>query len=115
MKINSRLLAVQLLGQWNRISQVHLSLNYGCSCNGSLPGLAVNDLEINIIDFLNEKYSHEAGFVKWLRKYAQYIEGTTGSVSELLKNIALEPPPPNITMRVLKDLSNTIESLNKTH
>ena len=115
MKINTGLLAVQLLGQWNRISQVHLSLSYGCSCNGSLPGLAVNDLEINIIDFLNDKYSNEVDFVKWLKKYAQYKKGTTGSVSELLKNIAIEPPSPSITMRVLKDLSNTIESLNETH
>jgi len=50
------LAAIELLGQWNRISQVHLALGSGCMCAGSMPGLAVSDLEINILDFLKEKY-----------------------------------------------------------
>jgi len=115
MKVNTALLAVQLLGQWNRLSQVHLSLSSGCGCAGSMPGIAVTDLEINIIDFLYEKYKKEVAFDQWLKHYAQYREGSTGSLSELLKNIAIQPPSKSLATRVLNDLSNTIKSLNKSH
>lgn len=115
MKVNTSLLAVQLLGQWNRLSQVHLSLSYGCSCAGSMPGIAVTDLEINIIDFLCEKYKKEVAFDQWLKQFAQYREGHMGSLSDLLKNIAIQPPSKSLATRVLNDLSNTITSLNKSH
>lgn len=115
MKVNTSLLAVQLLGQWNRLSQVHLSLSSGCSCAGSMPGIAVTDLEINIIDFLCEKYKKEVAFDQWLKQFAQYREGHMGSLSDLLKNIAIQPPSKSLATRVLNDLSNTITSLNKSH
>jgi hypothetical protein len=109
------LTAIQLLGQWNRVSQVHLSLGAGCMCNGAMPGLAVSDLELNILDYLNEKYQKNIDFNNWLRIHAQYQEGLTGSLSELLKNIAIHPPSIPLAVKVLKDLSNTISSLDERH
>ena len=72
-------------------------------------------LEINIIDFLCEKYKKEVAFDQWLKQFAQYREGHTGSLSDLLKNIAIQPPSKSLATRVLNDLSNTITSLNKSH
>ena len=65
-KINPALLSVQLLGQWSRISQVHLGLGASCQCAGEIPGIAVSDLELNIMEDLLENYKHDAQFTHWL-------------------------------------------------
>jgi hypothetical protein len=84
-------------------------------CAASLPGLAVSDLEINILDYLKNKYVRDIDFLNWLGLHAKYQEGLSGSLSDLLKNMAISPPQPSLAMKVLKDLANTIDSLQESH
>lgn len=107
--------AITLLGQWNRLSQVHLSLGAGCMCVGSLPGLAVSDLEIHILEYLREKYDKHSSMGQWLSEHAEYKEGLSGSITELLKSISTHPPSTQLALQVLKDLGNTIASLDASH
>lgn len=115
MNTKVTLSAIELLGQWNRISQVHLSLGSGCMCSGSMPGLAVSDLEIDILEFLKEKYRHEKEFLTWLKTSNSMLENTSVNISQVLKNFAIQPPSTSLAMKILGDLKNTIASLNETH
>jgi len=115
MNTKVALSAIDLLGQWNRISQVHLALGSGCMCAGAMPGLAVSDLEINIFEFLEEKYGQEKEFTDWLAQVTQKRRDLSGIVADLLKNIVTKPPSSALATKVLKDLKNTISSLNDSH
>ncbi len=84
-------------------------------CSGAMPGLAVSDLEMNIFEFLEEKYNHEKEFTQWLNEHRQIKQKLNGSIAELLKSFAIKPPSSTLALKILKDLKNTISSLNESH
>ena len=88
--------ALQMLGQWNRICGGHISLASGCSCGVAVPNIRVQDFEEQILDYLHGRHGG-----KWT------------SIGELLGGIArnAEPAGPAI----LADLQRTFESFEQQH
>ena len=88
--------ALQLLGQWNRISGGHIALSAGCSCGVAVPGVRVQDFEEQILEYLHGRHG-----------------GGWKSVTDLLGAIArgAEPAGPAI----LQDLQRTLESFEQQH
>jgi hypothetical protein len=88
--------ALQLLGQWNRISGGHVALSAGCSCGVAVPGVRVQDFEEQILDYLHGRHG-----------------GRWKTISELLTGIArgAEPAGPAI----LQDLQRTLDSFEQQH
>ena len=114
-KINPALLSVQLLGLWSRISQVHLGLGASCQCAGEIPGVAVSDLELNILEYLHGKYQHDAQFTAWLSLEPNEPSVMKSSLTALLKAMATQTPERALALRVLQDLQRTLESLQQAH
>jgi hypothetical protein len=52
----SSVLAVQLLGSWNRLANGHVALSAGCSCGVADSQLRVQDFEQDILDFLRGRH-----------------------------------------------------------
>jgi len=93
---NPAVLALQLLGAWNRIARGHVSLSAGCSCGVGFTGLMVQDFEAQILEFLEGRHGRRAD-----------------SVAALLTAIA-KSPGENATP-ILCDLARTIESFEAQH
>jgi len=89
-------LAIQLLGQWNRIAGGHISLASGCSCGVAVPNVRVQDFEEQILEYLQGRHG-----------------GTWKSITDLLGGIArnAETAGPAI----LQDLQRTFESFEQQH
>ena len=49
-------LAIQLLGQWNRIAGGHVALAAGCSCGVAVPNVRVQDFEEQILEYLHGRH-----------------------------------------------------------
>ena len=89
-------LAIQLLGQWNRIAGGHVALASGCSCGVAVPNIRVQDFEEQILDYLRGRHG-----------------GGWKSIGDLLTGIArnAEASGPAI----LADLQRTFDSFEQQH
>ena len=89
-------LAIQLLGHWNRIAGGHVALAAGCSCGVAMPNVRVQDFEEQILEYLHGRHG-----------------GSWKSISDLLSGIArnTEEAGPAI----LQDLQRTFESFEQQH
>ena len=94
--VQPAVLAVQLLGHWNRIAGGHVALASGCSCGVAVTNLRVQDFEEQILEYLRDRH-----------------DGSWTSISELLAGIArnIEAAGPAI----LQDLQRTFESFEQQH
>ena len=94
--VQPAVLAIQLLGQWNRISGGHVALASGCSCGVAVPNIRVQDFEEQILEYLQGRHG-----------------GSWKSIAELLGGIArnTEKAGPAI----LADLQRTFESFEQQH
>ena len=108
---------MQLLGRWTRASQGHISLGAGCGCGGAVGGVQVQDLEINILDYLLGKYGPASAVAAMLRDTARHREGEAGSLGALLQAIARREvaAPIELQTSVLDDLNQTIDSFDQMH
>jgi hypothetical protein len=89
-------LALQLLGQWNRIAGGHVALSAGCSCGVAVPGVRVQDFEEQILEYLQGRHG-----------------GSWKKISDLLAGIARGTEPAGAAM--LEDLQRTFESFEQQH
>jgi hypothetical protein len=89
-------LALRLLGAWNRIAQGHVALSAGCSCGVASGNVRVQDFEEQILEYLQGRHGNVAG-----------------SISELLTGIAKSPEKGS--MPLLSDLERTIDSFEQQH
>lgn len=48
--------ALRLLGAWNRLAQGHVALAAGCSCGVGVSNLRVQDFEEDILEFLRGRH-----------------------------------------------------------
>jgi hypothetical protein len=87
-----------LLGKWTRLAQGHVLVGGNCSCGFSGGNLQVADFEQQILDYLGGRYA-------WM--------GKSGSISELLREIATQPKGDSLAL--LADLDRTLESFDETH
>ena len=98
--VQPAVLAIQLLGQWNRISGGHIALASGCSCGVAVPNLRVQDFEEQILEYLHGRHG-----------------GTWKSIGELLGGIARgsENEASAAGAAILQDLQRTLESFEQQH
>jgi hypothetical protein len=93
-------LAIQLLGQWNRIAGGHIALASGCSCGVAVPNIRVQDFEEQILDYLHGRHG-----------------GSWKSIGDLLTGLArgLENEASASGPAILADLQRTFESFEQQH
>jgi hypothetical protein len=89
-------LALRLLGAWNRIAQGHVALSAGCSCGVASSNVRVQDFEEQILEFLQGRHGSKAA-----------------SITELLTGIARSGGEG--AMALLSDLERTIDSFEQQH
>lgn len=107
--------AMQLLGKWTRVAQGHISMGMGCACAGGMEGVPASDLEINILDYLYQKYGPSSPVAKLMREHAGYQEFTSGRLTDLLKAVATKPLIQELARQLMSDLAKTIESFEAMH
>src|SRR3954470_18223335 len=89
-------LALRLLGAWNRIARGHVALSAGCSCGVATSNVRVQDFEEQILEYLQGKHG-----------------SVPGSIAELLTGIAKSGG--GNSMAILADLERTIDSFEQQH
>ena len=89
-------LAIQLLGHWNRIAGGHVALAAGCSCGVAMPNVRVQDFEEQILEYLHGRHG-----------------GSWKSISDLLTSIARNGE--SAGPAILQDLQRTFESFEQQH
>lgn len=107
--------AMQLLGKWTRVAQGHLPMGMGCACAGGMEGVPASDLEVNILDYLNQKYGATSVVAKLMQDHAGYQENMAGRLADLLKAIAVQPMVADMAQGLLDDLATTIDSFEAMH
>lgn len=107
--------AMQLLGKWTRVAQGHLPMGMGCACAGGMEGVPASDLEVNILDYLHQKYGPTSMVAKLMQEHAGYQESTAGRLADLLKAIAIQPLRAELAQGLLNDLATTIDSFEAMH
>ena len=94
--VQPAVLALQLLGHWNRIAGGHIALASGCSCGVAVPNLRVQDFEEQILDYLHGRHG-----ASWK------------SIGELLGRVARNDEAAGPA--ILEDLQRTFESFEQQH
>jgi hypothetical protein len=109
------LTAVKLAGRWARVAQGHVGLSgLPCSCGLGFVAIGVAEFEQHLLDYLHDKHGADAGIAA-LFQAAGYAEGRSGSVSELLRRLAVLPPPAAQAADLLADLERSIDSFETAH
>lgn len=91
-------LAVQLLGSWNRLANGHVALSAGCSCGVADSQLRVQDFEQDILDFLRGRHP---------------IALRADSIQTLLTDLARHAD--DRARPVLVDLARSLDSFEAQH
>lgn len=94
---------MRLLGKWTTLAQGHVLFGAaGCSCGVAAPGVSVQDLEDQILQYLRGKYPAAA---------------KPANVAALLRAIAADPPGADgdASLALLSDLECTLESFDELH
>lgn len=89
-------LALRLLGAWNRLAQGHVAMSTGCTCGVGASNLRVQDFEEQILEFLRDKHGANAG-----------------SIPDLLT--AIVKAGGEGARALLSDLERTIDSFEQQH
>ena len=93
---SASVVALRLLGAWNRIARGHVALAAGCSCGVGVASLQVQDFEEQILEFLHGRHAARAQ-----------------SIPELLTAIARSGGEE--ARAILADLERTIDSFEQQH
>jgi len=80
--------ALQLLGRWKRFSQTLKPYEPPCACCPELAPQTPEDLEYSLVCHLSERHYGNETVRALLVEGAAYVQGTTGSVVQLLQNVA---------------------------
>jgi len=93
---------MRLLGKWTTLAQGHVLFGgAGCSCGVAAPGVSVQDLEDQILEYLRGKYPAAA---------------KPANVAALLRAIAAQPAGAETeSLALLGDLERTLESFEELH
>jgi len=110
--------AMQLLGRWTRMAQGQIGYGGGCSCCVGFDNVQVKDMEQHILDYLDSKYRTEGAqaLCTLLAQRAGYRQAESGSITELLRAIAMQADrsvPAEQQLSMLADLGRSIDSLDE--
>jgi hypothetical protein len=109
-------LALQLLGRWQRVCNGHIAFANACAC---VFGAAVelSDFDDLILDYLCNKFTAAPEVSAWIEAAAIPAPGTPASLRTLLRKIAASPGevPDAQGLAVLRVLEGSIASIEEQH
>jgi hypothetical protein len=100
------------------MAQGQIGYGMGCSCCAGFDNVQVKDMEQHILDFLDSKYraAGAQAVCALLAERAGYRQAESGSISELLRAIAMQADksvPADEQLSMLADLGRSIDSLDE--
>ncbi len=105
-----RVLALQLLGRWTRITQGHLSLGAGCSCGANdTVLLSASDLEPDLVRFLQARFGSEESLA------GLFVAAPALRMDQLLGALARLPRVPRAAAALLDQIGSSLESFERLH
>jgi hypothetical protein len=110
--------AMQLLGRWTRMAQGQIGYGGGCACCTGFDNVQVKDMEQHILDYLDSKYraAGAQALCALIAQRAGYRQAESGSISELLRAIAMQSDKSVAAeeqLSLLADLGRSIDSLDE--
>jgi hypothetical protein len=95
------------------VAQGHVALSgMACTCGLGFVAIGVADFEQHLLDYL---YTRHRAMPEMEAIFAGsgYVEGTHGSVTQLLRALAAAPPP--AAQALLDDVERSIDSFETVH
>ena len=109
-------LALQLLGRWQRVCNGHVAFANACAC---VFGAAVelNDFDDLILDYLCNKFPEQPAVAAWIKAAAAPAPQAPVSLRALLRKIAAAPAeaPGGQALAILRALETSIASIEEQH
>ena len=109
-------LALQLLGRWQRVCNGHVSFANGCAC---VFGAAVelNDFDDLILDYLRNKFPGQAAVAAYIDGASVAAAGAAPSLKALLRKVAAAPAEVPLAQAegLLRALETSIASIEEQH
>ena len=109
-------LALQLLGRWQRVCNGHVAFANACAC---VFGAAVelNDFDDLILDYLCNKFPEQPAIAAWIKAAAAPAPEAPVSLRALLRKIAAVPAeaPGGQALAILRALETSIASIEEQH
>lgn len=114
--VDVSVLALQLLGRWQRVCNGHVAFANACAC---VFGAAVelSDFDDLILDYLCNKFTAAPEVAAAIEDTAVPAPGAPGSLRTLLRKIAAAPAviPDGQALAVLRALEASIASIEEQH
>ena len=109
-------LAMQLLGRWQRASVGHLSLTTSCACGY---GAAINlaDFDDLILDFLRNRFAADAALTSFIQSSSTTPNSGTPSLRALLRAVATKSQtiPVEACTALLTAIDSSVTSIEEQH
>ena len=109
-------LAMQLLGRWQRASAGHLSLTTSCACGY---GAAINlaDFDDLILDFLRNRFAADAALSNFIPSSSTTPNRGTPSLRSLLRAVATKSQalPAEACTALLSAIDSSVTSIEEQH
>lgn len=109
-------LALQLLGRWQRVCNGHVAFANACAC---VFGAAVelNDFDDLILDYLCNKFAETPAIGVYIQATAVPAPDAAGTLRTLLRKMAAAPgdAPDRQAMAILRALETSIASIEAQH
>lgn len=109
-------LALQLLGRWQRVCNGHVAFANACAC---VFGAAVelNDFDDLILDYLRNKFPGQAAVAAYIDTASVAAAGATPSLKALLRKVAAAPGdvPLGQAEALLRALEGSVASIEEQH
>ena len=109
-------LALQLLGRWQRVCNGHVAFANACAC---VFGAAVelNDFDDLILDYLCNKFADQPAIGAYIQASAVPAPQAPATLRTLLRKMATAPgeAPGNQAMAILRALEGSIASIEEQH
>ena len=109
-------LAMQLLGRWQRASAGHLSLTTSCACGY---GAAINlaDFDDLILDFLRNRFAADTALSNFIQSASTTPNRGAPSLRALLRTVATKSPtiPVEACTALLSAIDSSVTSIEEQH
>lgn len=114
--IDVSVLALQLLGRWQRVCNGHVAFANACAC---VFGAAVelSDFDDLILDYLCNKFAGEPEVAAYIKATSVPAPDAPGTLRTLLRKMAAAPAeaPGGQAIAVLRTLETSIASIEEQH
>lgn len=112
---DTAVLALQLLGRWQRVCNGHISFAAACACFGG--GVDLSDFDDLLLDYLHNKFAAVPPLAAYIDAAASPQPGAPPNLKTLLRNVAAQPRalPGGQLDDMLHALETSITSIEEQH